>query len=139
MQHYYVDEWQRTYALEVNERFQAGVSGVTLTAIDAATYQRLRQAQAAALAQAVAAAQAQASAQRQALAGHTDGLRQVPVLANLLGELREEARTGFPFQLPAEIFDARVGHLPHRQRKAVPGCTRDGRDERLRPALKVLP
>jgi hypothetical protein len=68
MQQYYVDEFQRTYALEVNDLFQAGVSGVTLTAIDAATYQRLRQAQAAALAQAVAQAQVQAAAQRQALA-----------------------------------------------------------------------
>ena len=68
MQQYYTDEYQRTYALEVNDLFQAGVSGVTLTAIDAATYQRLRQAQAAALAQAVAQAQAEAAAQRQALA-----------------------------------------------------------------------
>jgi hypothetical protein len=34
MQQYYVDECQRTYALEANDRFQAGVSGVTLTPID---------------------------------------------------------------------------------------------------------
>jgi hypothetical protein len=68
MQQYYVDEFQRTYALEINELFRAGVTGVTLTVIDAATYQRLRQIQAAALAQAVAQAQVQAAAQRQALA-----------------------------------------------------------------------
>ena len=68
MQQYYVDEFQRTYALEVNELFQAGVRGVTLTPIDEATYQRLRHMQAAALIQVVAQAQAQAAVQRQALA-----------------------------------------------------------------------
>lgn len=48
--------------------------------------------------------------QGQAAASHADGLGQIPILAQLLRELREEARPGLALQPATKLVDARVRH-----------------------------
>src|SRR5438552_19162732 len=55
----------------------------------------------------------------EALAGHPDGILEVAVLAQLLGQLREEARARLLVQLLPELVDAGVaGHGASRRRRS---------------------
>ena len=47
---------------------------------------------------------------REAGAGHPDGLHELAVLAQLLGELAEQPGARLPVQALAELVDAGVGH-----------------------------